>query len=313
MPVDPQVVAYLDEMARLELPPLETLSPESARQQMREGSPEVDEHLRVVRVEDLCVPGPRGPIPLRLYYPDTHGPHPVVVYFHGGGWVLGDLETHHAICHALAFTSGCLVAAVDYRLAPEHRFPAAVDDAYAATLWIAENASSIAADRRRVAVAGDSAGGNLAAVVAMRARDAGAPEIALQILVYPITDCDLDTPSYMENASGYQLTRELMAWFWRHYAPGRKEAEHPDASPLRAAHLGRLPRALVLTAEYDPLRDEGETFARRLEEAGVSVELIRYDGMIHGFFRLTSRFHKAREALNKLAAELKTSFGLPSL
>jgi acetyl esterase/lipase len=226
------------------------------------------------------------------------------VYFHGGGWVVGDLDTHEAICRTLANPASCVVASVDYRCAPECRYPTAAEDAYAATCWIAEHAGELGVDARRLALCGDSAGGNLAAVVPLMARDRGGPRVALQVLVYPVTDCDLDTPSYRENATGYILTREGMRWYWEQYAPGLAERREPYASPLRASSLAALPPALVVTAEYDPLRDDGELYARRLAEAGVPVALSRYAGLVHSFFRLTNVLDAARAAVREVADAL---------
>ena len=305
MPLDPQAKIILEEDAARNLPPYNELTPPAARKQMLDLAPPVDPLLMAQRVVDQRIPGPGGEIPLRLYYPKGDPPFPVVVYFHGGGWVIGDLDTHHALCHALSASSGCLVVAVDYRLAPENRYPAAVEDAYAATCWIAENAKTVQADAGRIAVAGDSAGGTQATVVAMIARDRGKPHIALQVLVYPITDYNFNTPSYLKNADGYMLTRDLMIWFWNQYLTSADFADDAYVSPLRADNLNHLPQALILTAEYDPLCDEGEAYARRLQEAGVKVNLRRYHGMIHGFFRMTSRVDKARQALDQVAGNLR--------
>jgi acetyl esterase len=305
MPLDPQAKIILQEDAARNLPAYHDLSPLAARKQMLELSAPVDPMLTAERVVDQRIAGPGGEIPVRLYYPAGDPPFAVAVYFHGGGWVIGDLDTHHALCHALSKSSGCLVAAVDYRLAPENRYPAAVEDAYAATCWVADNAEAIQADARRIAVGGDSAGGTQATVVAMMARDRGKPDIALQVLIYPITDHNFNTPSYLNNADGYMLTRDLMMWFWNHYLADEKLADDPYVSPLRAVNLTDLPQALILTAEYDPLCDEGETYARRLQEAGVKVKLTRYDGMIHGFIRMTSRLDKARQALDEVAENLR--------
>ncbi|MCZ6792190.1 MAG: alpha/beta hydrolase, partial [Planctomycetota bacterium] len=311
MPVDPEVQEVLDEAARLAPPDFDTLSPDEARREMLALAPPVDPERAARLVEDRRLPGPRGEIPVRLYHPpgDDVGTPPVTVYFHGGGWVVGCIETHHALCHALAAESACLVASVDYRLAPEHPFPAAVDDALVATRWLAENAATVGADGGRLAVAGDSAGGNLAAVVSLLARDLGGPPIRFQALVYPVTDCDLSTASYLENAEGYLLTRARMRWFWDHYIPIDRERESeradPRASPLRSVNVAGLPPALVLTAEFDPLRDEGEAYARRLQESGVPTVLSRYDGVVHGFFRMTARLRRAREALDQVAAALR--------
>ncbi|MGD8761358.1 MAG: alpha/beta hydrolase [Desulfobacteraceae bacterium] len=306
MSLDPQVKIILEEDAARNLPAYHDLSPPAARKQMLELSAPVDPMLMAELVVDQRIPGPGGEIPIRLYYPKGDPPFAVVVYFHGGGWVIGDLDTHHGLCHALSKSSGCLVAAVDYRLAPENRYPAAVEDAYAATCWVADNAEAIQADACRIAVVGDSAGGTQATVVAMMARDHGKPNIALQVLIYPITDHNFNTSSYLENADGYMLTRDLMMWFWNHYLEDENLADDSYVSPLRAVNLTDLPQTLILTAEYDPLRDEGEAYARRLEQAGVKVKLTRYGGMIHGFIRMTSRLDKARQALDEIAGTLRS-------
>ena len=306
MTLDPQAKIILEEDAASGLPAYHELTPSAARKQMLDISAPVDPLLMVERVEDHKIPGPGGEIPIRLYYPQGDSPFPVIVYFHGGGWVIGDLETHHALCHALSKTSGCLVVAVDYRLAPENPYPAAVEDAYAATAWVADHACAIQADECRIAVLGDSAGGTQATVAAMMARDRGKPDLALQVLIYPITDYNFNTGSYRNNGEGYMLSRDMMKWFWGHYLEDELMADEPYVSPLRANDLSGLPQALILTAEYDPLRDEGEAYAQRLKEAGVEVKLTRYDGMIHGFMRMTSRLDKARLALDEVAGTLKT-------
>ena len=305
MSLDPQVKEILEETAALGLPAYHDLSPTKARKQMLDLAPPVDPLLAVKRVEDRSIPGPVGEIPIRLYYPSGNPPFAVLVYFHGGGWVIGDLDTHHGVCHAIAKTSGCLVVSVDYRLAPEHCHPAAVEDAYAATHWVADNSDAIQADPNRFAVGGDSAGGHLAAVVAQMARDRKGLCIDLQVLIYPITNYDFNTTSYTENKEGYMLTRDLMKWFWSLYVQDEGEANHPYVSPLQAENLSDLPQALIITAEYDPLRDEGEAYGKRLQKAGVKVVLLRYDGMIHGFLRMTARLDKAKAALNEVAGALK--------
>ncbi len=305
MPLDPQAQKVLEDMAALGLPAYEDLSPPAARKQMLDQSPPVDPSLSVHRVENRSIPGPESDLPIRLYYPEGASPFPVLVYFHGGGWVIGDLDTHHGFCHALAKTSGCLIVSVDYRLAPEHRFPAAVEDAYAATKWVADNAADIQADPDRMAVGGDSAGGHLAAVVALMARDRKGPRIDLQILIYPITDCNFNTPSYLENPEGYMLTRDLMKWFWNHFLGNADDARHPYASPLQASDLSGLPEALIVTAEYDPLRDEGEAYGKKMSAAGVKVRLLRYSGMMHAFIRMIAQLDKAREALNEVSGTIR--------
>ncbi len=306
MPLDPQVRIILEEDAARGLPAYHELAPPAARKQMLDLSAPVDPQLMAERVADRKITGPGGEIPIRLYYPQGNSPYPVVVYFHGGGWVIGNLDTHHALCHALSKTSGCLVVAVDYRLAPENPYPAAIEDAYAATCWVADNAKAIRAAESRIAVLGDSAGGTLATVAAMMARDRGKPDIALQVLIYPITDYNFNTASYLNNGEGYMLTRDLMKWFWNLYLADEKVADQPYVSPLRATDLSGLPEALILTAEFDPLCDEGEAYAQRLQEAGIRVKLTRYNGMIHGFMRMTSRLDKARLALYEVAETLKT-------
>lgn len=308
MPLDPQVKAFLDQREAASPPPFEALTPKEARsavvvEAMTLGPPEP-----LVAVHDRNVPGPGGDVPVRIYVPDEKRPLPVFVYFHGGGCVVGDIPTHDTICSSVANAAGCLVVSVGYRLAPEHKYPAAAEDAFAATEWVREHAEPIGGDPRRVAVGGDSAGGNLAAVVSLMARDRRAPLPALQVLVYPITDYNFDTPSYSENADGYLLTRQTMKWFWEHYLPDEEAGREPYASPLRAENLSGLPPALVITAQYDPLRDEGEAYAGRLREAGVPVDLTRYDGMIHAFFRKTAQFDKAKTALEEVAGALRRAF-----
>lgn len=232
--------------------------------------------------EDRHIPGPGGDMPIRVYRPhNANGS--VLVYFHGGGWVLGNLQTHNGNCRNLAQHSGCTVVAVDYRLAPEHRFPAAADDAYAATAWVAANASELGVDTARLAVGGESAGGNLAAVVCLMARDRGAPAIRQQWLAYPVMDRSFDTPSYAENGAGLGLERASMEWFWNHYLGPGQDGSSVYASPLRAKSLSGLPPAIVLTCEYDPLRDEGNAYAERLSKEGVPVELRCVPGVNHAF------------------------------
>jgi acetyl esterase len=228
-----------------------------------------------------------------------------LVYFHGGGWVIGSIETHDALCRELTMEAGVVVVSVEYRLAPEHKFPAAADDAYAAVRWVAQHAAELGIDPARIGVGGDSAGGNLAAVVALQARDLGGPPLALQLLIYPITCDDLGTPSYVENAEGYMLTRADMAWFWSQYLSDPAQGDDPRVSPLRAGDLSGLPPAFILTAEYDPLRDEAEAYAARLEQAGVPVRMRRYDGMIHGFLRRLTLLDQGRVALDEVAKGIR--------
>ena len=308
MPLDPQAQAYLDQAAALGLPPLNEQTPEEARIQTAAraralgGEPEP-----LAGVENRTIPGPGGPLPIRVYRPAGEAPFPVLVWFHGGGWVACNLDTHDAPCAALANRAGCLVVAVDYRLAPEHRFPAAVEDAWAAVRWVGTQGAEIGADPGRLAVGGDSAGGNLAAVVARRARDAGDLQLALQVLVYPVTDANFETASYRRNATGYGLTRDAMRWYWDHYLPDVARRGDPDASPLRAGDLRGLAPAVVIVCEYDPLLDEGEAYAARLRAAGVPVRLILEPGMIHGHIRWAAVTARTRKSYDDIGAALKAS------
>jgi len=296
-------------------PELHTLTPPQAREAMAAMRPQTEpEPVHVAR--DMTAPGPDGDIPVRLYTVESEDPLPTVVYFHGGGWVIGDLESHDAICRALTNRVGCAVVSVDYRLAPEHRYPAAAEDAYAALQWVAQMSASHAESIDLgapvpIAVAGDSAGGNLAAVVAQMARDRGGPDVAAQILIYPVTDYDFSTDSYVENGKGdVGLSEAAMRWFWDCYLNTPDDGAQPYASPLRAGDLGNLPRALTVTAEYDPLRDEGEAYAEALANAGVRSIQTRYDGVIHGFVSAFQAVPEGSDALDQIAAELRDAFGL---
>jgi acetyl esterase len=304
MPLHPQVVTMLQQLAALNLPPVHEQSPEEARKRPR--LPVTPEP--VFQIENRHIPGPGGPLGIRIYRPEDRSPLPVLVYFHGGGWVFNSLDSHDHTCRALANASSCVVVSVDYRLAPEHKFPAAVEDAYAAVLWVGREAASFGGDPERLAVGGDSAGGNLAAVAAIRCRDESGPHLCCQLLIYPVTDYGFDTPSYNRYANGYMLTRNAMIWFWHHYLSDEADGRHPFASPLRARNLAALPPALVITAEYDPLRDEGEAYAARLRECGVPVTLRRYEGMVHGFFNNSPLLDTATEAIHDTAFYLRQAF-----
>ena len=262
----------------------------------------------VAKVLDAVVAGPAGDIPIRVYRPTPDEGLPIVVFFHGGGWVLGSIETHDGVARQLALGAGAIVVSVDYRLAPEHKFPAATDDALAAAQWVHEHASELGGDPTRIAVAGDSAGGNLAAVTSLRARDEGGPPLVFQLLVYPVTDSRMDTPSFEENASGYFLTADSMRSFWSHYLRGPDDAANPYASPAHAEDLTGLPPALVITAGYDPLRDEGEAYAERLRAAGVPATTSQYEGAIHVFFGLGAMFAASNRAMAEACAALRTAF-----
>jgi acetyl esterase len=258
----------------------------------------------VDRVEDRDADG----VPVRVYRPSGETKLPILVVFHGGGWVIGSMEQYDLIARQLANTSGAIVVSVDYRLAPEHPYPAPLDDCWTAVKWTAAHAADIGGDASRIAVGGDSAGGNLAAVCALLARDAGGPELALQVLVYPVTDCDFGTGSYIANAEGYLLGSEEMQWFFDNYTTGHVDPADWHVSPLRADDLAGVAPALVLTAEYDPLRDEGVAYADRLRAAGVDVEYQCYEGMIHSFFGLPA-FDAARDAMDLVATGLRRAIG----
>jgi len=308
MALDPQAKRIIDATVALGLPPVEQMTPVEARESMRARTAALGPVEDVARVVDYRVAVEGGEITVRCYTPAGDGPFPALVFFHGGGWVIGDIDTHDGICRSLANAAGCVVANVDYRLAPEHRYPVAAEDALAATRWVAEQAPRLGVDGRRLAVGGDSAGGNLAAVVALMAREHGGPALRLQVLVYPVTRHGFDTASYRECAEGYLLTRAGMQWFWNHYLGRPENGRQPYASPLEAPSLEGLPPTLVLTAEYDPLRDEGEAYADGLRRAGVPVTLTRYPGMIHGFFRWINLVDKARAARDEAAAALRKAF-----
>ena len=312
--LDPEIQALLDAINAEPAPPPEQVSVAEARAAHAEESA----RLRgpggpVADVRDLAVPGPGGDVTVRMYRPATApaGERPgVVAYFHGGGWCLGTLDSFDAACRALANAARAVVMSVDYRLAPEHPFPAAVEDARAVVRWLAAHAAELGADPERLAVAGDSAGGNLAAITARRLRDEGGPPLRFQALVYPALDGGLDTGSYRENAEGYGLTAASLRHTWALYLDGA-DALQPDASPLRADDLAGLPPAFVLTVDKDPLRDEGEAYARGLEAAGTPATLRRYDGAIHGFFRWQGASRLAREAVAEVGAALRDALARP--
>jgi acetyl esterase len=305
--LSPEARALLEEIDSLGLPALQSLVPAAARVQVRESSKRsIGEPVVLERVENFCVPAPAGSVPVRLYARERGGVHPCLVYFHGGGYVVCDLDTHDTVCRWIAKESGAIVIAVDYRLAPEHRFPAALEDCQAAAAWVCANGEQLGVDANRIAVGGDSAGGNLAAVVSIQCRDAGGPPLALQVLVYPVTNCNsLATDSYREFAEDHHLTRGLMDYFFDHYFARAEDRADPKASPLLAKDLQGLPPALVITAECDPLRDEGEAYAARLAEAGVTVTCTRYKGMFHPFFSLPGILEDSRKAVRQVAGALR--------
>jgi len=308
MAIDPVMAAVLDAFPVL-FDDLTAIPAHEVRAafESREPAPGED----VASVEDLEVPGPAGNVPVRVYRPDgASEPAPVVVYFHGGGWVLGSIATHDGSCRALANRTGAVVASVGYRLAPEHPYPAALDDCFAATCWVAAHADDLGVDPGRLAVAGDSAGGNLAAAVCLAARDRGGPTIAFQTLVYPVTDLEPDRwPSMAANADGPLLTRAAMDWFIGHYAGDPPPLDDALAAPIRAADLSGLPPAHVSTAGHDPLQDEGAAYAEALAAAGVPVAHDDFPTLIHGFVGFADVVPAAGEARDAIAAALREGLG----
>jgi acetyl esterase/lipase len=306
--LDPQAREVMNYLTSLNLPPIDRISPSEARRQYRD----VRAALRppapdLFEVRDLTAGGTAGAISLRLYRP-AEDVLPALVYFHGGGWVVGDLETHDVVCRQIAMQARAVVIAVDYRLAPEHPFPAAVEDAWSATTWIAARAAELRIDPKRLAIGGDSAGGGLAAVVALMARDSGKLRLTLQVLVYPVTDLRAESASYSKYAEGHFLTRAAMQWYAAQYAPTPQAIEDWRASPLRAPWVHGVAPALIIAAELDPLCDEGEAYARRLQGARVPVEYHRVDGMIHGFLTMGGRIDAANQAIATIAAALRKAF-----
>ena len=309
----PQAKFLLDLMVERQIPPTHTLSPAEARSFYRERRAVTQPAPPpIAETRDLQASGPHGPILLRLYHPvaatQRQAPPPVLVYYHGGGWVIGDLDTHDTLCRELAIASGCAVVAVDYRMAPEHRFPTAVDDCIAATRWVRDHAAELGIDATRLAVGGDSAGGNLAAVVAIAMRDAGDLSIRFQLLIYPATDQRRGWPSHTSNGQGYLLTSDTMDYFHDHYIPDKAQDTDWRASPLLHADHAGLPPALVLTAGYDPLRDEGLAYAARLTGAGSRATQVCFERQIHGFITMGKLLDEANAAVALCAGELRRAF-----
>ena len=302
-------------MAALALAPTWEIGAPAARERARAGLGALPAGPELPRVEDRALPGPAGEIPVRVYWPSEDTGLPILMWFHGGGWVLGSLDASDPVCRRLAERSGAIVIAVDYRMAPEDVAPAAFDDCFAATAWAAEHAIEIGGDAARLAVGGDSAGGNLAATVALSAKDRGGLALAYQLLVYPITDSRMDSGSYEAQAEGPGLSSRAMAWFWDSYVPegGAVSREDLRVSPAHASDVAGLPRTHLITAEYDPLRDEGEAYAARLAAAGVPARLDRVDGHLHGFFNSPQIFDAGEASISAAAAELRASFaGTPA-
>jgi acetyl esterase len=321
MALHPQCRLVLDQIAALAAKPLEQETPAEARAWRNQishiTSALAGPVVEMASVDDRTIPGvggpaqltgPAQPIPVRVYRPSAEENLPVLVYFHGGGWVFGTLDTVDRPCRALAHSAECVVVSVDYRLAPEHKFPAAADDAYAVVRYVAEHPAEFHADSTRIAVGGDSAGGNLSAAVSLMARDRGGPAIRFQLLVYPCVDYDDDRPSVHEYAEGHLLTRAALGWFWGHYVASAEDGRHMYASPINAADLSGLPPALVITAECDPIRDQGEAYAQKLEAAGVPVEVRRYEGAIHAFFQMGAVIDAGRDAVADAGTALRAAF-----
>ena len=306
----PQIQRVLQVMAEAGLKPIEAMTPAEARDQMEAtAQARKAEPLPVARVEERLIPGPAGHMRLRLYWPNTAAPVPAIVYYHGGGHVIGSLDTHDLVARNLCAGAEAVVASVDYRMGPEHKFPAAVEDSFAALEWVHANAKKLGADSGKIGVHGDSAGANLAAVIALMARDAGSPRLRLQSLVYPVADYGLAGDSYDKYAQGYGLlTRESMVWFRNHYLRSPKDAEDWRASPIKAPSFGGVAPAIVITAECDVLHDDGERYAEALRRAGATVEYKDYPGMIHGFFGMMPAVDDAMNAQRAVWAAFKRAF-----
>ena len=314
MPLDPQARQFLDEFAAASTPmPWEVGTPAEAREVLRGLQVPPERPIEVARVEDRVADTETGAIPVRIFTPEGTGPFPVLLWFHGGGWTVGSIEESDTTCRSLCRRAGAIVVCPDYRLAPEHPFPAAAEDCHAVTAWVAREAAALGVDGMRIAVGGDSSGGNLAAVIALMARNRGGPRLRFQLLVYPIVGLPSDgRASYDAYADGHFLTRAGMEWFAEQYVSSPADEDDPLLVPLRADDLSGLPPALVIGAECDPLFDEGVEYARRLSEAGVDCVHSRYNGQIHAFFVLTEQFDAAFAAHDEAAAALKNAFAATS-
>jgi acetyl esterase len=313
MPLDSQAEAFLRQLDEAGGPPLNEMTPAEAREALAATVKETaGEPEPVGSISNRSILGPLGDIPIRVYTPEGASPFPALVYFHGGGWVAGDLEMVDPLCTLLANRAGAVVVSVAYRLAPEHKFPAPLEDCYAAAQWVSDNAAEFDVDPRRIAVGGDSSGANLAAAVSIVTRDNGTPDLAFQLLFYPVTNLDYETDSYRENGAGYFLTTDMMRWFWGHYLESEDNGRDMRASPLLVEDASGLPPTFVVTAEFDPLRDEGEAYAELLREAGNDVTVKRYDGQIHGFVTRSGIMDKGKQAIEDAATQMRQALGAKS-
>lgn len=309
--LDPQAAQLLEARAAMNLKPFAAMTTaDEAREALAARMLVTD--LPIHSVQDERVPGPAGDIPVRIFTPTDEEPLPAVVYIHGGGFAVGSVDTYDAVCRRLANAVGCIVVSVDYRLAPEHKFPAGLEDAYAAATWVIANGAAWGIDTGRVAVAGDSAGGNLATVVCQLARDRGDPTFVLQLLIYPNVDHEFERPSMIEFGQGYTISVDDMHWFWSHYVDGPSDLENPYVVPMRAKSLSGLPPAHIVSAGYDFLRDENEDYGRKLADDGVRVTITRYPGMVHGFFSMGGMLDEADVALAEVSDALRRAFRTPA-
>lgn len=307
MPLNPQAQALLEQMKAMGFVYTPELTVARAREMVKAMLAMRGEPEPVANVVDRMIPGPGGEIPIRIYTPQGSAPFPVLLFFHTGGWMIGNLDSQDPMCRRLTNVAGCIVVSVDYRLAPEHPFPAAVEDSYAATAWVVAHATEFQGDPSRIAIGGDSAGANLATVVATMARDQDGPPLLFQLMLFPGTDFRLNSSTMEELGEGYNVTRSQMIWIRENYVPGKEDWTNPLASPMLTPDLSKLPPALIITAEYDPLRDDGEAYGTRLKEAGVPVTVSRYEGMIHDFPDLFEE--PAKQAYAEIASALRAVFG----
>ena len=308
MALHPQIAAALKAMEAMDLPALNTQTPEAARAAAKESRARAPRHLEeVASVRDTTIPGPAGSLPVRIYTPSNSTDHSLILWFHGGGWVLGDLDNEDPACRVIANATNSVIVSIDYRLSPDVRFPEPVEDCYAGLVWASEHASELGADSSRIGVAGTSAGGNLSAAIALMSRDRNGPKISHQVLFCPVINHDFSTASYSNNADGYLLSRDSMIWFWNHYIGPDGDGSHPYASPIRAESLSGLPATTIIAAQYDPLVDEAAAYADALKAAGNDVTYTCYEGMIHGFNGQVGIFDTARDALAEATTRLNHS------